>query len=124
MDSLTCSSESERMPQSCVIRMVKESDVMQSLGLVEDPEMKMSVTELGLIYAIRIEQQDEGTHAEIDMTLTSPGCPVAPEIMSAVHRSALTTEGIDSVHVNLVFSPPWDPKVHASEDAKFDLGIF
>ena len=45
------------MPQSCVIRMVKESDVMESLGLVEDPEMKMSVTELGLIYAIRIEQQ-------------------------------------------------------------------
>ena len=52
--------------------MVSESDVMESLGDVEDPEMKMSVTELGLIYAIRIEKQDEGTHAEIDMTLTSP----------------------------------------------------
>ena len=107
-----------------MVSMVSESDVMQSLGEVEDPEMKMSVTELGLIYAIRIEQQDEGTHVEIDMTLTSPGCPVAPEIMSAVHRSALATEGIDSVHVNLTFSPPWDPKVHASEDAQFDLGIF
>ncbi|MFL2493909.1 MAG: metal-sulfur cluster assembly factor [Candidatus Thalassarchaeum sp.] len=104
--------------------MVSESDVMQSLGEVVDPEMKMSVTELGLIYAVRLEHENEGIHAEIDMTLTSPGCPVAPEIMSAVHRSALATEGIDSVHVNLTFSPPWDPRVHASEDAKFDLGVF
>ena len=104
--------------------MVSESDVMQSLGEVEDPEMKMSVTDLGLIYTVRLEQGNEGMHAEIDMTLTSPGCPVAPEIMSAVHRSALATEGIDSVHVNLIFSPPWDPRVHASEDAKFDLGVF
>ena len=71
--------------------MVEESDITDSLGEVEDPEMKMSVTELGLIYDIRIEDRDEGVHAEIDMTLTSPGCPVAPEIMAAVHRSALST---------------------------------
>ena len=104
--------------------MVEESEIMQSLGDVEDPEMKMSVTELGLIYAIRVEDGVDGAHAEIDMTLTSPGCPVAPEIMAAVHRSALATEGVDSVHVNLTFSPPWDPRVHASEDARFDLGVF
>ena len=104
--------------------MVKESEIMQSLRDVEDPEMKMSITELGLIYAVRVEEGDEGVHAEIDMTLTSPGCPVAPEIMAAVHRSALATEGVDSVHVNLTFSPPWDPRVHASEDARFDLGVF
>jgi metal-sulfur cluster biosynthetic enzyme len=104
--------------------MVDESEIMESLREVEDPEMKMSVTELGLIYAIRIKQSDEGAHAEIDMTLTSPGCPVAPEIMAAVHRSALATEGVDSVHVNLTFSPLWDPRVHASEDARFDLGVF
>ena len=104
--------------------MVGESEIMQSLGEVEDPEMKMSITELGLIYAVRVEEGDEGVHAEIDMTLTSPGCPVAPEIMAAVHRSALATEGVDSVHVNLTFSPLWDPRVHASEDARFDLGVF
>ena len=104
--------------------MVEESDIIDSLGEVEDPEMKISVTELGLIYAIRIEEGNDGVHAEIDMTLTSPGCPVAPEIMAAVHRSALATEGVDSVHVNLTFSPPWDPRIHASEDARFDLGVF
>jgi len=69
--------------------MVGESEIMQSLRDVEDPEMKMSIIELGLIYAVRVEEGDEGVHAEIDMTLTSPGCPVAPEIMAAVHRSAL-----------------------------------
>ena len=104
--------------------MVEESDIIDSLGEVEDPEMKISVTELGLIYAIRIEERDDGVHAEIDMTLTSPGCPVAPEIMAAVHRSALATEGVGSVHVNLTFSPLWDPRIHATEDAKFDLGVF
>ena len=104
--------------------MVEEAEIMQSLRDVEDPEMKMSIVELGLIYAVRVEEGDEGVHAEIDMTLTSPGCPVAPEIMAAVHRSALSTEGVDSVHVNLTFSPPWDPRGHASEDARFDLGVF
>mgnify|MGYP000860515478 FL=1 len=104
--------------------MVEESNIRDSLKDVEDPEMKISVIELGLIYDIRIEEKNDGTHAEIDMTLTSPGCPVAPELMSAVHRSALATEGIESVHVNLTFSPLWDPRVHASEDAQMDLGIF
>ena len=104
--------------------MVEESDIRDSLKEVEDPEMKISVIELGLIYGIRIEEKDDRTHAEIDMTLTSPGCPVAPELMSAVHRSALATEGIESVHVNLTFSPLWDPRVHSSEDAQMDMGIF
>ena len=64
--------------------MVTESEVMASLSEVEDPEMKLTVTELGLIYSVKIDEK----HAEIDMTLTSPGCPVAPEIMAAVHQQA------------------------------------
>ena len=100
--------------------MVEDSAVMASLSSVEDPELKLKVTELGLIYSVKIES----AHAEVDMTLTSPGCPVAPELMAAVHRAALATEGIESAHVNLTFSPPWDPRVHSSEDAKFEMGIF
>ena len=100
--------------------MVDESAIRESLFEVEDPEMNISVIDLGLIYDVRIE----GEHAEIDMTLTSPGCPGAPELMAAVHRAALATDGIDSVHVNLTFSPLWDPKVHATEDGKFELGVF
>tara|TARA_B100001113_G_scaffold30953_1_gene22222 strand:+ start:93 stop:428 length:336 start_codon:yes stop_codon:yes gene_type:complete len=101
-----------------------EEAVMESLRPVEDPEMKIGVVDLGLVYGVRIEEKEGGPHAEIDLTLTSPGCPAAPEIMAAVHRAALTTEGIGSVHVNLVWSPRWDPRVHASEDAQFELGIF
>ena len=111
------------MPQSCVIRMVKESDVMQSLGLVEDPEMKMSVTELGLIYAIRIEQQDEGTHAEIDMTLTSPACPAGPQIVQQAKMALERLHLVEEAEIKLVMTPPWTPE-RMTDEARDHLGIF
>jgi len=101
-----------------------ESSVRESLRSVEDPEMKISVIELGLIYDIKAEQREDGIHVEVDMTLTSPGCPIATELMAAVHRATEQTEGVSSAHVNLTFSPLWDPKKHASEDALIDMGIF
>ncbi|RPG77750.1 MAG: metal-sulfur cluster assembly factor [Euryarchaeota archaeon TMED117] len=104
--------------------MVEESHVLDALQTVEDPELDISIVELGLVYGVRFEQRDEGTHAEIDLTLTSPGCPAAPEIMAAAHRAALQTEGLSTVHINLVWSPRWDPRVHASEDARMDMGIW
>lgn len=104
--------------------MVEESHVLDALQNVEDPELDISIVELGLVYGVRFEQRDEGTHAEIDLTLTSPGCPAAPEIMAAAHRAALQTEGLSTVHINLVWSPRWDPRVHASEDARMDMGIW
>ena len=104
--------------------MVEESHVLDALQTVEDPELDISIVELGLVYGVRFEQRDEGTHAEIDLTLTSPGCPAAPEIMAAAHRAALQTEGLSTVHINLVWSPRWDPRVHAYEDARMDMGIW
>jgi len=104
--------------------MVDKEAVLQQLDEVEDPELELSIVELGLVYDVRIETRDDVKHAEIDMTLTSPGCPAAAEIMAATHRAALSTEGLDSVHVNLVWTPRWDPKIHASEDAKMDMGIW
>jgi len=104
--------------------MVTKQDVLDCLQEVFDPELQITIVELGLVYDVKFEQKDEGTHAEIDLTLTSPGCPVAPEIMANAHRAALKTEGVDSVHVNLVWTPRWDPKIHASEDAKMDMDIW
>lgn len=104
--------------------MVDKQDVMNHLDEVEDPELELSIVELGLVYDVRFESKDDGTHAEIDLTLTSPGCPAAPEIMAAAHRAALLTNGLDSVHINLVWSPRWDPKIHATEDARMDMGIW
>ena len=96
--------------------------VMNALDDVEDPELKISIVELGLVYDVRFESKDGLQHAEVDMTLTSPGCPAAAEIMAAAHRAALNA--VESVHINLVWSPRWDPKIHASEDAKMDMGIW
>jgi metal-sulfur cluster biosynthetic enzyme len=105
------------------MNMVDVQAVRDALQSVEDPELEISIVELGLVYNIRIEPREEGPHAEIDMTLTSPGCPVAPQIMAATHRAALTS-GVASAHVNLVWVPRWDPRVHASEDAKMDMGVW
>ena len=98
--------------------------VLEACADVEDPELQLGLVDLGLIYDVRAEDKEGETHVAIDMTLTSPGCPVGPQLMAAVHRKALETEGVDTVHINLVWSPRWDPKVHASEDARMDMGIF
>tara|TARA_B100000941_G_C28044905_1_gene321563 strand:+ start:57 stop:359 length:303 start_codon:yes stop_codon:yes gene_type:complete len=100
--------------------MTKDDPISEALSEVLDPEMGISVTELGLIYGI---ERDQG-HVEVTMTLTSPGCPVAPEIMAAVHRATLSVEDVESVHVNLTFSPLWNPRIHATEDAQMELGVF
>ena len=100
--------------------MGNNEDVMDALAEVIDPEMGISVTDLGLIYGV----ENQKGHLEVTMTLTSPGCPVAPEIMAAVHRAALSVDEVESVHVNLTFSPLWDPRVHATEDAQMELGVF
>ena len=104
--------------------MVGKEQVMNALQSVEDPELEISIVELGLVYDVRFEDREGDKHAEIDMTLTSPGCPAAPEIMAAAHRAALQTDGLDSVHINLVWSPRWDPRIHATEDARMDMGIW
>mgnify|MGYP001168889602 CR=1 FL=1 len=102
--------------------MTDKQEVLEALDEVEDPELKISIVELGLVYDVRFEQKDGKEHAEIDMTLTSPGCPSAAEIMAAAHRAAL--KSVESVHINLVWAPRWDPKIHASEDARMDMGIW
>ena len=104
--------------------MVEKEQVMNALQSVEDPELEISIVDLGLVYEIRFEDREGDKHAEIDLTLTSPGCPAAPEIMAAAHRAALQTDGLDSVHINLVWSPRWDPRIHATEDARMDMGIW
>ena len=103
---------------------VTKESVLAAIHPVEDPEMEISLVELGLVYDVRIEVKNDSIHAEIDLTLTSPGCPMAPEIMASVHRAALSTEGLETVHINLVWTPRWEPKIHASEDALMDMGIF
>ena len=85
--------------------------LMKILQSVEDPELKMSVVDLGLIYKIDVQ---EGKKVTVDMTLTSPGCPVGPLIQSQIYYKLMDLDKIDDVVVNIVWDPPWDPKIMAS----------
>lgn len=86
---------------------------------VYDPELGLNVVDLGLIYDITVADNK----ANITMTLTSPGCPVGPELITNIRRTLSQFDDLDEVDVHLVFSPPWHPSM-MSEDAKDELGYF
>jgi metal-sulfur cluster biosynthetic enzyme len=88
---------------------------------VRDPELMMNIVDLGLIYDIEVTNEN---HAEITMTLTSPGCPAGPQIITDVQRTTHNAfPNLDEVNVHLVWTPFWNPDM-MSDDAKDELGIF
>ena len=97
--------------------------VREALDDVQDPELHMSITSLGLIYDVRVTGE-KNEQVAVDMTLTSPMCPVGPEFKQAVETRVAEVPGVESVVVNLVFTPPWDPRTMANDDAKLQLGIW
>lgn len=99
----------------------KES-VLEVLRPVHDPELMISIVDLGLIYDVEVSPT--GKALEIKMSLTSPGCPIGPELMAAVDHTARLVPGVEEVHVQLVWDPPWDPTKMASELAREQLGIW
>ena len=86
---------------------------------VYDPELGLNIVDLGLVYDIDVVDHK----VDITMTLTSPGCPVGPELLTNIRRSLSRFEDIEEVDVKLVFSPPWHPSM-MSEEAKDELGYF
>lgn len=94
--------------------------VREQIYEVKDPELDLSVMELGLIYDVRVS----GTDVEVEMTLTSPACPAGPFIQGEVRRLVSAIEGVGTVTVRLVWEPPWDPRTMASEDVRLDLDIW
>lgn len=88
---------------------------------VKDPELMMNVVDLGLIYDVEITSDKT---VEITMTLTSPGCPAGPEIITSVQRETHTAfPDVEEVNIHLTWSPFWNPDM-MSEEAKEELGIF
>lgn len=96
-----------------------EDKIVDVLKTIFDPEIPVDIYELGLIYEVRISK--EGV-VEIDMTLTSPNCPVAESLPKDVKEKVESVEGVTEAHVNIVFDPPWD-KDMMSEEAKLELGF-
>ena len=84
---------------------VTEDQVKAALRKVKDPELNLNIIDLGLIYAINVEE----SKVSIDMSLTSPGCPSGPEIMGGAEQQVRSIPGVDDVMVNLVWSPLWSP---------------
>src|SRR3954468_24234898 len=97
--------------------MANVDDVEAALTNVIDPELGLDFVELGLIYGIEIE----GTDVHVTFTLTSPGCPIGPQVSEQIEEFVSEIDGVESVESSMTFVPPWTPE-KMSEDAKFALG--
>ena len=97
---------------------LKEKVILE-IKKIYDPEIPVNIYELGLIYNIDI---DEKNKVNIDMTLTSPNCPVAESLPNNVKHNVLKIDGVTDVDLNLVWDPPWD-KDKMSEAAKLELNL-
>jgi FeS assembly SUF system protein len=98
-----------------------ESAVIQALRTVYDPEIPVSIYDLGLVYRCDIDPATG--HVAIDMTLTAPGCPVAGTMPGLVRDAVLRVEGVNNVEVELVWDPPWNQSM-MSEAARLELGMY
>jgi metal-sulfur cluster biosynthetic enzyme len=95
-----------------------ESDVMDALSNVIDPELGLDFVELGLIYGVEV---DDG-NVHVTFTLTTPGCPIGPQVTEQIDEFVGELDGVKTVESEMVFTPPWSPE-RMSEDAKFALGF-
>jgi metal-sulfur cluster biosynthetic enzyme len=95
-----------------------EGECYQALSRVVDPELGLDAVSLGLVYRLALE----GSSVEVDMTMTSVGCPVAEQLLMQAQNELLKVPGVEKARVNLVWSPPWSPEMMSLE-AKMALGF-
>ncbi|MGB4862123.1 MAG: metal-sulfur cluster assembly factor [Tepidiformaceae bacterium] len=95
-------------------------EMRTKLAEVMDPEINLSIVELGLVYDIAWDNGD----VLVTMTLTSPGCPLGPVIRGEAYAKMRELPGVKDVDVQIVWNPPWDPRTMASDDVKMQLGIW
>jgi metal-sulfur cluster biosynthetic enzyme len=98
--------------------MVTVDEVTDALREVIDPELGLDFVELGLIYGVEVDQGS----VHVTYTLTSPGCPIGPQVAEQIDEFVSEIDGVSDVHSEMTFTPPWTPE-RMSEDAKFALGF-
>ena len=98
---------------------VDEAHVWHALRSVYDPEIPVNIADLGLIYAVRVEDDK----VDIDMTLTAPGCGMGPVLIEEVKDRVRQVPNLTDVEVTLVFEPPWSRDM-MTEEAQLELGVF
>ena len=96
-----------------------KNKVIEEIKKIYDPEIPVNIYELGLIYKIEVDQKNK---VNVDMTLTSPNCPVAESLPAEVKQNIMKVEGVSEVNLNLVWEPPWS-KDKMSEAAKLELNL-
>ncbi len=108
------------MPDALPADATLEQRVIAAMRQVYDPEISVNIYDLGLIYDLQINQQQE---VAIKMTLTAPGCPVAGILPGQVADAVRAVDGIQDAQVELVWDPPWDQD-RISDEARLTLGLF
>ena len=96
-----------------------KNKVIEEIKKIYDPEIPVNIYELGLIYKLEIDKKN---NVSLDMTLTSPNCPVAESLPNQVKENIMKVEGVSDVNLKLVWEPPWD-KDKMSEAAKLELDL-
>lgn len=107
-------------PEGEVPPAVSEDAVIEACATVYDPEIPVNIYELGLIYAIDIE---EDGRVRVEMTLTAPACPSAQELPEEVRQAVLAVPGVKDCEVTTVWDPPWDPS-RMTDDARLALNMY
>jgi FeS assembly SUF system protein len=102
--------------------MPNQQDVITVLKTIFDPEIPVDIYELGLIYEVKFTDADGGQKVDVQMTLTSPNCPVAESLPNDVKQKVLSMEGVVDADVEVVFEPAWTQDM-MSEEAKLELGF-
>ena len=110
-------SETDRLTPADIARL--KGEVIETLRTVFDPEIPVNIYELGLIYHLDVSPESS---VSIQMTLTSPACPVAGSLPGEVEAKVRAIEGIRNASIELVWDPPWDME-KMSEEAKLELGF-
>ncbi|MBI3016259.1 MAG: DUF59 domain-containing protein [Candidatus Tectomicrobia bacterium] len=107
------------MENTPINSLVLEAEVIEVLRSCFDPEIPVNIYDLGLVYNVKV---DPSGKVEIQMTLTSPNCPVAEDLPLEVEAKVRAIPGVSDARVEIVFEPPWDPSL-ISEAAKLELGM-
>ena len=98
---------------------LQEDVVQENLRSVVDPELGINIVDLGLIYGVEVKDGD----VIVKLTLTSPACPLGAVIQAQAHAAVKKLPWVKDIKIELVWSPRWDPRQMASEDARMQLGI-
>ncbi len=102
--------------------LVTPEKVREAIRPVKDPELFISIVDLGLFYGAEVSA--DGKKVTVQMTLTSPMCPAGPELISEIKRAISGLPGVEEILVDLVWEPAWDPRFMASDEAKDILGLW